>query len=181
MWKNICIWIGGTVTLFVVGYTAALYNEIALPPRELLCNSQSFFAAPAPNTHYTILVSDFDNDTDLKHTERAVSVFLKQSGVEVIRTCKVLKLETYKYSLSDAQLRAEKQGIQWLKDRNADLLIWGNVVNPDKEVKLSFLHTSGGSTIHDGLVILTFVIITIPPIKISNAIPRISSNGFSVV
>jgi tetratricopeptide (TPR) repeat protein len=75
------------------------------------------------------------DDADGTHTRAVARAFQGQSGVERTQTRRVLPLSDIG---SDAESRAVAIGRRWLARRNADLLIWGEVLQKEKFLNLWF-------------------------------------------
>jgi hypothetical protein len=119
-------------------YFSGLLDVILPSPRELTCLIQEYFREPAPGTGFTILISDLAHDPDGRQTGHVMAAFRGQHGMDVLRTCRVLEIEPYGLQ-AEAEAEAEKQGQQWLQDRHADLLIWGEVAEANRTLRLWFL------------------------------------------
>ncbi len=77
--KRAGTWLWGALGLgaVLVGYVAALFNEIAPAPqlaKDLVCQWREWRADPAPGTHFTILISNLAGDADGSQTARVRQV-----------------------------------------------------------------------------------------------------------
>jgi hypothetical protein len=85
---------------------------------------------------FLILVARLDGD-DSKgtHTRAVARAFQGQQGIERTQTARILSLSGIG---SDAEAHAVTTGRKWLARRNADLLIWGEVLQKEKYLNLWF-------------------------------------------
>jgi hypothetical protein len=142
--KKVGTWLWGAlgVGAFLGGYAAAVFNEVAPAPRvakELVCQLREWRAEPARGIQFTILISNLAGDGDGSQTNRVREIFLGQRGLDVRSTCRVVALDAIGGSVADAEAEALAEGRALLEDRNADLLIWGEVKKADQELSLWFL------------------------------------------
>ena len=98
---------------------------------------------PAPGTHFTILVAQLDNDADnsqQKHIRQSLEAQFRGAGADARMHIDIypdtLRLKTGE--IGAALLDAEKKGRDWLWQRNADILIWGEVADANKLLRLRF-------------------------------------------
>jgi tetratricopeptide (TPR) repeat protein len=161
-WATIWKWLSGGVTVLVGFYLWLLSQgfESIPTPTEIWCEYQEKIVSPipAPNTHFTFLVATLDGDSTGKQTKHIVAALRGQKGIGVLRTCRVLHISTDGLE-TDAESVAMKYGQQWLKERNADLLIWGEVVSADKALRIWFLPRKGTSNFRKSPYLLTDAII----------------------
>jgi len=96
--------------------------------------------------HFTFLVAQLEGDADERQTRHVIAELRKQfptrgeATASVIPYPDVLALDPTKL---DAEARAEKRGRDWVKAKNADVLIWGEVAAHDKVLRLRFLAPAG--------------------------------------
>jgi hypothetical protein len=143
--------VSGTVGAILLVYVVAIVNEVAPAPplaRGLVCQWQEWRAQRAPGTEFTILISNLANDSDGRQTDLVLRTFHGQTGIDVRRTCRVVQLDVASGSLADAEAEATAEGRALLDQRNADLLIWGGVIERNKELQLWFLSNEDVTTFH---------------------------------
>jgi len=142
-------WIWSALGLggMVAGYFAAVAGQLLPAPGDVACVVREAFHEPAPGTHFTILISNLAGDTDGSQTDLVRDVFLGQRGVDARRTCRVVTLDATGGSVADAEAEALAYGRGLLSEWNADLLIWGEVKNADKELSIWFLGREGTGTL----------------------------------
>ena len=128
----------GGVVAFIGAYVSGVLDRVIPDPGRLICMAREQLRAPAPGTHFTILLSDLQGDGDGTQTRHVAAAFLDQSGLEVVRICGSLAMDRYG-SQSAALEQAEQRGRDWLDRYNADLLIWGEVVKADDALRLWFV------------------------------------------
>lgn len=93
-----------------------------------------------------ILIARFENDPDGEYSRRVRTALERQfpvsadgsAAVEVDFYPDVLSLPA-QGRLSESLERAREQGMQWLEEQNAELLIWGRAVPSEKELELRIL------------------------------------------
>jgi len=133
------------------GYATGLLGEVFPSPTELACRFQEWGAVddaePVSGPKFTILLSRLDRDTDGSQTRHIVYALERQATLEVIPTCRVLRIEPHGNRLSEARIESEKLGRQWLKKSGADLLIWGEVTKADQGLQLRFTSPEDRGTI----------------------------------
>src|SRR6516164_945675 len=77
---------------------------------------------------FLILVARLDGDDKQgTHTRAVARAFQGEQGIERTQTARVLSLADIGIG-SDAEIQAVATGRKWLTRRNADLLIWGEVL-----------------------------------------------------
>jgi tetratricopeptide (TPR) repeat protein len=92
---------------------------------------------PSPGK-FLILVARLDgDDVEGTHTRAVARAFRGEQGIERTQTARKLSLSD-KGIGSDAEIRALATGRAWLARRNADLLIWGEVLEKGKFLSLWF-------------------------------------------
>ena len=88
---------------------------------------------PSPDK-FLILVAKLDgDDSNGTHTRAIARAFQGQQGIERTQTRRILRLSDIGAA---AESRAISIGRSWLVRRNADLLIWGEVLQKEKFLNL---------------------------------------------
>ena len=95
----------------------------------------------------SIVLADIDGAGGDKITEHLASVFAAISDVAVFRRSQTIKLNT-KAPLFNALQEAARTGSEWLRDDEADLLVWGGTVDLGTAVELRFLPV-GAAELYD--------------------------------
>lgn len=102
----------------------------------------------ADGTQFTLLVAELDGDADHTQTRHILAELEKQFPPRGEARLHVLPypeaLKPGPGERTAALLAAEERGRRWLKDKNADVLIWGEVGAKDKVLRLRFTASSGG-------------------------------------
>ena len=139
--KKFGLWLWGAIGLggIIAAYIGAVATEVLPAPRDVVCLAKEQFHEPAPGTHFTILISNLAGDADGRQTRHVRDVFLNERGLDVRRTCRVVRLDAVGGSVGDAAAQALEEGYALLADWNGDLLIWGEVKKADQELNLWFL------------------------------------------
>ena len=113
---------------------------------------QEWLIPTTPNTHLSILVARLSGDEDGSQTRHVVHSLEDQFSHAAPGA--LLHIQSYPATLqlgtgelSSEVSAAEQRGKQWLKRKNATLLIWGNVTAKDQVLRLRFV----GRDEHDGV------------------------------
>jgi tetratricopeptide (TPR) repeat protein len=144
----------GAVSAFVIGWFGGFFGELLPSPkaaawalREWSLDLFYWLAPGAPSTEFIILISILDRDAaDLTHTHAVGIAFRGQPGVQVREIRKILRPRTLN---RNGEIAASQRGRIWLKRRKADLLIWGDVVDPGSAVSLGFTADNDEITFRD--------------------------------
>jgi len=114
--------------------------EISCIGREWIVD-HSFLRQPKPSKEeFRILVATLDHDDAERKLTRAVSRPFQGEGIDAIETCRVLKIEGAGDRIEEA---AAKRGQEWLSQRDADVLIFGEVIGKGELLNLHFLPVRG--------------------------------------
>jgi tetratricopeptide (TPR) repeat protein len=96
----------------------------------------------ADGTQFTLLVAELDGDTDHTQTRHILAELEKQFPARGEARLHVLPypeaLKPGPGERTAALKAAEERGRRWLRDKNADVLIWGEVGAKDKVLRLRF-------------------------------------------
>lgn len=111
---------------------------------------QTYFLPAGKGTHFTILVSQLEDDTpDCKQTKHVIASIRSQLACqsdlrpfEVLYFPKILK-STFAGTVAADRKAGNQKGLEWLNQQNADLLIWGEVAQIDRVIRLEFLAREG--------------------------------------
>jgi tetratricopeptide (TPR) repeat protein len=108
---------------------------------------------PAKGTHFTILVAqlagDDGNNGQQSHIRQSLEAQFRDAGagadarMHIVIYPETLRLRTGKIGAAVAE--AEKKGRAWLEQRNADILIWGEVADANRLLRLRFTTASSNS------------------------------------
>jgi hypothetical protein len=110
--------------------------------REVVTNNWPFAEPIAVSDRFTILIATIDQDDAARTYTWAVKrAFLKQQGIKGIETCRVLRLSGIG---PEASIKAVNTAREWLRQRNADLLIGGRLLKKDEAVDLWFVGNDSG-------------------------------------
>jgi hypothetical protein len=151
--KRPVAWLGGIV---VAGLAAATTDnvkdffksaEISISEKvgDLSCRYRQ--KPIASESQFTILVSPLKYDPDGSHTEKVKSAFHGEKGFLVVPICESVAFDYSRdmQTTEDETLQAAKDLI---KTRHADLLLFGEVRERDKAVKIWAVNESGGCDRH---------------------------------
>lgn len=117
-----------------------------IDPRRLRNRKRSFELEPASGERLTILVARLEDDDKrdshqshiLRSLERQFRSLGANRAVDVIEYGEPLSLPDIG-SRHDAWLAAAELGRKWLREKNADILVWGAVTDAGKTISLRFL------------------------------------------
>jgi hypothetical protein len=141
---ELTIWnvLAGVVTALGVGVLVGSYfsetvREFLPGSRELSRWVKAQGLPPASATYFTVLVTDLDGDVDGSQTRHVRAALDAEPGFRT-RLPEVLRIADIGDQV-EARIRAERQGREWLRKHNADLLVWGEVAEPNQRLRLRFL------------------------------------------
>ena len=93
----------------------------------------------AATTTPKIILAGLNGDKGGQITKRLGDLLTSISGVEVFRHKKTLKLPDAIENLAERLIIAAEEGRAWLKDDDADLLVWGEVSQNGEDLSLWLL------------------------------------------
>jgi tetratricopeptide (TPR) repeat protein len=106
--------------------------------------------APQRAAKFAILVADLDGDADrvqtlhvLQSLQAQFAEAIGRGDLQVLSRGEALRLPSG--DAGAAEIAAQKQGRAWLKEQNADVLIWGEVAQDHKLLRLRFLRPEDGA------------------------------------
>ena len=94
-------------------------------------------------SQFIILVSSLRYDADGSHTEKVMSAFHGQKGFLVLPICEHVEIH-YSKGMPEADLETQRRATDLIKARHADLLLYGEVREQDKAVKVWAVNENGG-------------------------------------
>jgi len=94
-------------------------------------------------SQFLILVSSLRYDADGSHTEKVMSAFHGQKGFLVLPICEHVEID-YSKGMPEADLETQRRATDLIKARHADLLLYGEVREQDKAVKVWAVNENGG-------------------------------------
>lgn len=140
----------GVLLSFFGGYVATIVLDILPMPGLVNCYIAEKFSEPTDGLRYGVLISMLEGDDLAWGATRSIFYTLenRKKIFESIPTCRTLKIDFDQLKELPLLIQdAELTGLEWLRNRNADLLIWGEIVREDKsKLKLRFLGREGTST-----------------------------------
>jgi hypothetical protein len=112
--------------------------EISCIAREWVADHWPFRKRESTRDVFRILIAKLDRDDAAGTlTQAIVRAFQGQNAIEGVQTCRILKIRGAGPSAEEA---AGKTGWKWLTRRNADVLVFGEVLPPKNEtLNLHFL------------------------------------------
>ena len=130
-------WVLGVILAAVGSWFVGWLDEFLPTPGQVQCQVKEWWEEPAPGTRFTVLLARLDRDSDGSLTGYVARALSELDGIDVHLACQALKLKDVGIRRS-AHAAAEETAKQWLRQRNADLLIWGEV-SKDEDGKRLFL------------------------------------------
>ena len=118
------------------GELATYGRYLALSIRE---KQKKYPVSPYPR----VAIARLNGNSDEKQTKYVISAFRGVDEIEVLYVPRILAINIIGLQ-HEQQRAAQKRGKEWLRSRNADVLIWGEVSERDKTLSLSFTDIDGG-------------------------------------
>jgi tetratricopeptide (TPR) repeat protein len=134
-----------TLTAYFRGVFDAILGDVLPKGAEISCVGREWvvdhwpFRKPEPTRDvFRILIAKLDrDDAGGSLTQAVVRAFQGQDAIEVVQTCRVLRIRGAGRTVEQA---AAKTGWKWLMQRNAEILVFGEVLPPKGEtLNLHFL------------------------------------------
>ncbi len=103
----------------------------------------------ADPTKFAILIADLDGDAERAQTRHVLQTLrtqlaeaIERGDLQVLSRGEALHLPAAG-DIRAAEIAVEKQGRAWLKEQNASVLVWGEVAEAHKKLRLRFLQPEG--------------------------------------
>jgi tetratricopeptide (TPR) repeat protein len=146
--KRHTVWFGAIITVVGIGtYVTTLLTPagtfLSEKAAQIACEYQQ---KPIANeSEFTILVSPLRGDPDGSHTEKVKSAFHGEKGFRVVPICESVGFD-YSSSKDVQTVDAETVTVarDLIKKNHADLLLFGEVSEQDKAIKIWAVNESGG-------------------------------------
>ena len=110
--------------------------------KELWCQHRNASTKLSDN-RFTILVSPLQGDPNRTQTEEMIDALMGQGGVQLLRVCQSLQIDTEGERVIGL-IRAIEQGQAILKERHADLILFGKVSAIDNSARIWAVNEHGG-------------------------------------
>jgi hypothetical protein len=153
--------VAATLICGVLSSFVGMVGYLGFPALKLLENAVTLvhpywgFPHAAGGDKYTIVVAQFSNDTDNSQTatvttslSNAFDIMGENSPVQLIRLNRNIAISGDSGDVREQMSIAENEGQDWLQHLNADLLVWGSVVETSKVLRVHLLprelHSKGG-------------------------------------
>jgi hypothetical protein len=135
---QVLVGVGGVLAALLVWYFQETLKQILPTPRRIARWMKGRDVPAAPGTHFTVLVADLEGDDERLSQTRHVEAALEgYEGLEVVRIGAGPRLADTG-SRTDRQLAAERQARARLEDKNGDVLIFGEVAEANRRLRLRF-------------------------------------------
>lgn len=131
-------WLLGVIFTAVISWFVGWLDGFLPTPGQVQCQVKEWWEEPAPGTRFTVLLARLDRDPDGSLTGYVDRALSELNGIDVHLTCRTLKLKDVGLQRS-AHAAAEETAKQWLRQRNGDLLVWGEVSEDEDEKRLFLL------------------------------------------
>src|ERR1700730_18415311 len=150
--KRPAVWLGGILAAAVATFVtttlfAPVQTFLAKKTAEKACQYQQTLVSD--ESQFIILISPLKDDPDGSQTKYVKSAFHGERGFLVVPICESVGFD---YSKASGLKSAEDETLQLAKDlikaRHADLLLFGEVGDRDKAVKIWAVNQSGGCDLH---------------------------------
>lgn len=133
-------WLLATVASALVGWGVASILGFVASLERALCEVVEWFRRPASGRKYTVLLPRLHGDSKGFHTRYVRNALLQLSDLlDVYLSCRTLQIKESTLQ-GQALADAEKTGRKWLRQRNCELLLWGEVDEEQNVVTLHFVH-----------------------------------------
>ena len=143
---------GSSMSLF--GWLTSLKFKKKKGSTKRLSEKTFIPSGTAAATTPKIILAGLNGDKSGQITERLGDLLISISGVEVFCHKKTLKLPDAIENLGDRLILAAEEGRAWLKDDDADLLVWGEVGQNGEDLSLRLLPApaaDGDQAEHSGI------------------------------
>lgn len=118
-------------------------TDVACNIKEVVIDVASALKPRRGGNKFLVLISRLDaDDAHNTHTRAVIRAFQGRNDVDRIATCRALRLTG---AGIESEARSLTVGRRWLRRRAADLLIWGEVLEPGKAINLWFLSNDAAS------------------------------------
>ncbi len=136
-----------SVTAWLTGVFDTILRESLPSGAEISCIGREWivdhrpFRQPEPSKEvFRILVATLDHDDAKRTLTKAVVRPFQGERIEAIETCRVLKIEGAGDRIEEA---TAKRGQEWLSQRDADVLVFGEAIGEGELLNLHFLPVGG--------------------------------------
>ncbi len=120
-------------------YFQETLKQILPTPRDIARWLKSRDVPAAPGSHFTVLIGDLEGDDErFSQTRHVEAALAGHEGLEVVRIGTGPRIADLG-SRSEQQLEAERQGRARLEDKNGDVLIFGEVAEANRRLRLRFV------------------------------------------
>jgi tetratricopeptide (TPR) repeat protein len=148
--KRPAVWIGGILT---AGLATFVTTNLLTPVQTFLAEKTAEKACQyrqkpiTSGSQFLILVSPLDEDPDGSHTKKVMRALIDEKGFNVVRICDPLNfnLSTASQTATDDVL---KQASDLIKERHADLILFGYVSEQGKAIVIYAYNEHGGCDRH---------------------------------
>ena len=132
---------------YLRGQGIGILNRLLGSPDDWVRAVRRLFGRAPLGTYFTILICDLDcDDKERTQTRHVAAAFRGQRGISVARLNRTLRIDSYAPH-DEAEPEAEAKGRQWIRENRGDVLIWGEVAEANKTLRLWLLPREGDGTL----------------------------------
>ncbi|SDG98115.1 Tetratricopeptide repeat-containing protein [Paraburkholderia steynii] len=157
--KRPAVWICGVIGTGVAGYAGGILTGTLQPFTDYASSRLAEVSCelttepvPAASENILVIVSPLSGDSGNHQTDLVVTAFGGQV-FNAARICERLNFDPAKGNFT-SEIDVKREGAALLKKHNADLLIFGDVVIPNKSLRLWLVNRDGGCDQHPTKVVL---------------------------
>ena len=130
-------WLLAAVASAVIGWLVASVLGYVASPERTICEIAEWFRTPACGTKFTVLLLRLHGDSKGLRTRHVRNALLEMNDIlDVYRTCRMLSIPESSIQLA----RSENRARMWLRRRNCDVLLWGEIDEGENVVTLHVIH-----------------------------------------
>jgi tetratricopeptide (TPR) repeat protein len=160
--KRPAVWLGGVLAVAAGTYVKTnlltpLQTYVSEKTAEKVCQYQQ--TPISDESQFTILVSPLAYDPDRSQTERVMGAFLGEKGFLVVPICESLGF-VYSKDLQTPNDETLQRARDLITARHADLLLFGEILERDKAVKIYAVNEHGGSDLHPMPTIIKYGVLS---------------------
>lgn len=134
-------------TVLTASFTG-MWSSIIPSPEALLCNVTTHFETRAGDGEYTVVVARIAGDESDRFGRALARRLRERTGLSVARTCRSITISP-SGDRDEAGERAEEVGREILLSRNAEIMVWGEVLPGEETPRLWISHRIEDGTVGD--------------------------------
>ena len=152
--RNLTTWLLGifiaALAAFLTASFSGIFQTLIPSPEEIICSVGRYFEPAASNSDYAVIIASFENDPNNEFRNALVSKIRERTGLPVMTTCQTITIDT-SGDRDEAGEIAEEYGTKILKNRNANIMLWGEKRPQEDGFRIWFSHPYEDNTVgHSG-------------------------------